>query len=243
MSSGILLDMNLSDPRKKVLFEAPYYPTRMYHYPCVSLSVCLSIPMCLYPCVSIHVSLFEYSCIPISVSLSVCVSIRVCLSVYLSLSVCLSLHVSLSIRLSLSVCLSIRVFLSTGVSAAVFPFEIDRNTGHISLNKSLSVSQPNYNLTIAVTDDGSCCSSQRGARHTTLGYVVIRFIGVNHSPRFSNCPTTSNDVMVKEEMRNETSVFNVSPFSPPSPSLTLHQPPSPSITLHHPPSPSITLPQ
>ena len=87
-------------------------------------------------------------------------------------------------------------------------FELDRNTGEISLKRQIGTNMENFNLTIEVTDDGSCCPTHRRAIHTTTGFVVVEFIGVNHQPQFPEC--VDYDPQILEGSPIGTSVLNVS---------------------------------
>ena len=93
------------------------------HIPSLSLSVRLSLSVCLSICLSVFlslsVSLSVCLCLCLSVSLGLCVCLSVCQSVSVYLSVCLSLSVCLYVFLTLSVCLSLSLCLCLSVCLSV----------------------------------------------------------------------------------------------------------------------------
>lgn len=71
-------------------------------------------------------------------------------------------------------------------------FSVDSKTGLLTLNEAIqpgtSTTTPSFNLTIRVTDDGSCCPGQgQGTIHPTVGYIEVVIFRVNTQPVFTQC--------------------------------------------------------
>lgn len=77
--------------------------------PVHSLSVCVSVSLCLFPCLPLFLSLFVYR--SLSLSVNVCLYLSISLTLSLCLSISLSIFASLSVSLSLSLTLLLfRIF-------------------------------------------------------------------------------------------------------------------------------------
>ncbi|XP_053376534.1 neural-cadherin-like [Mercenaria mercenaria] len=84
------------------------------------------------------------------------------------------------------------------VSYAIVPsnarFEIESNTGRITLKQSIPANIENYELVIQATDDGGCCDGD-STRHTSTGTLTINILYDNLArPEFTDCLTYQPEV-------------------------------------------------
>ena len=91
-------------------------------------------------------------------------------------------------------------------------FNIDTNTGRITLARTISSDDPNtFTLPVYATDDGSCCTDH-GVRHTSEQNVTINIVNsVNTKPVFNDC-TQYYSSAVQENQGIGTSVAQVIVF-------------------------------
>jgi len=94
--------------------------------PSVSLSVCLSLSVCIVSiylsvCLSLSLSLSVSIYLSVSISLSLSLSISLSVCIYLSLCLSLSISQSVCLYLSLSVCLYLSLPLSVSLSLSLSP--------------------------------------------------------------------------------------------------------------------------
>lgn len=88
-------------------------------------------------------------------------------------------------------------------------FDLDTQTGKISLNSQVPPQSEDLVLDIDISDDSSCCPNARNSAHTTKGKVYINYVGVNHPPSIPECPSYLSQTAVKEQMPIDTVFMNI----------------------------------
>ena len=80
-------------------------------------------------------------------------------------------------------------------------FQVDRNSGKITIRNALPQDKDSYQLTVIAEDDGSCCDHE-GSNHVTTQDIKINVVdSKNYKPQFVDCSSYYNASILEEEPR------------------------------------------